>query len=77
MSETPSGLVYVLALASAFLAGYAMRDSKERSWPHIITFVLMAGATIYMIIDVEFPRVGMLRVDSADFVLEDVRNSMR
>jgi hypothetical protein len=70
-------LLACLALASSFLAGFAMRESSVRSWPHIITFLLMAGATLYLIMDVEYPRVGLVRVDSADFVLEGVLDSMR
>jgi hypothetical protein len=70
-------LLVCLVFASSFLAGFAMRDSSQRSWPHIFAFVLMAGATVYLIVDVEFPRMGLIRVDSADFAMQDVRDMMR
>ena len=34
-------------------------------------------STVYVIIDLEFPRVGLIRVDAADEVLVRVRDSMQ
>jgi hypothetical protein len=33
--------------------------------------------TVYVILDLEFPRIGLIRVDAADSVLKDVRQGMR
>jgi hypothetical protein len=33
--------------------------------------------TVYVIIDLEFPRLGFIRVDSADEVLAELRESMQ
>jgi hypothetical protein len=33
--------------------------------------------TVYIIIDIEFPRLGLVRVDAIDQVLVDLRVSMK
>jgi hypothetical protein len=32
--------------------------------------------TVYVILDVEYPRIGFIRIDQADLVLIDLRKSM-
>lgn len=56
----------VLALMSALLAGYAMAAGKTRSWIHVVGFALVIAASAYVILDLEFPRIGMIRVDAFD-----------
>jgi hypothetical protein len=66
-----------LALIAALLAGYGMATAgKTRSLFHRLAFAAMIAATVYVIIDIEYPRVGLIRVDSADSVLNDVRRTM-
>jgi hypothetical protein len=67
----------ILALMSALLAGYGMAGGKTRSRIHIIGFALVMATTVYVILDLEFPRFGFLRVDSFDQVLVELRQSMR
>ncbi len=71
------GLLGALALASSLLAGYGMAAAASRSWLHIFGFVLILGLTVYVILDLEFPRLGLIRIDPFDRVLEDVRATMR
>jgi len=66
----------VLALMSSLLAGYAMAGGKSRSWIHVIGFALILAATVYVILDLEFPRLGLIRIDSFDRVLIELRSSM-
>jgi hypothetical protein len=66
----------VLALMSSLLAGYAMAGGKVRSWIHVIGFALIMATTVYVILDLEFPRFGIIRVDALDRVLVDLRHSM-
>jgi hypothetical protein len=66
----------ILAIAGAVLAGYGTASSKRRSYLHIIMFAGIMGMAIYTILDLEFPRVGLIRVDSIDHVLMDERNTM-
>lgn len=67
----------LLVLATALLAGYGMSAGKKRSWMHTILFAAIMAAAIYVILDIEYPRVGLVRLDSADQVLIDLRSSMK
>lgn len=67
----------ILALASSLLAGYAMAGGRKRSWIHVVVFSLITAMTVYVILDLEFPRLGIIRVDSFDQVLVELRHSMK
>jgi len=41
-----------------------------------MAFCIVVSATIYVTIDLELPRLGLIRVDKADALLRDVRRSM-
>jgi hypothetical protein len=66
-----------LALASSLLAGYGMAASRTRSWIHMVTFAAMMALAVYVILDMEVPRFGLIRVEAFDQVLIDVRKSMQ
>jgi len=66
-----------LTLVCSLLAGYGMGDTARRNWLHVLTFTAILSLTLFVIIDMEFPRVGFIRVDAMDEVLQDVRDSMR
>jgi hypothetical protein len=69
-------LLMLLALISALLAGYDMAGGRERSWMHMIGFAVVTGLALYVILDLEFPRFGLIRVGSVDWAIEQVRESM-
>jgi hypothetical protein len=71
------GMLLVLMLAGATLIGYAMAGGRSRNWLHILGFALITTLTLYVIIDLEFPRFGFIRVDAADQMLRELRESMR
>ena len=58
------------------VGGYAMSASPKRSLVHSIGFALVLSLTIYVILDLEFPRKGLIRLDAYDQVLIDLRASM-
>jgi hypothetical protein len=66
-----------LAVLSALLAGYAASGTQARNWVHTTVFALTLAGAVYVILDIEFPRVGLIRVDAFDQVLVDLRQSMR
>ena len=76
----PPPIVYamlaVVALVGALLAGYHMAGGKARSWLHTIGFAAVLASTVYVILDIEYPRFGLIRVDAADEVLVELRRSM-
>lgn len=70
------GMLALLVLAGALLAGYGMGVSQARNWFHGFAFVLVISLAVYVILDLEFPRVGLIRIQKFDQVLVDVRESM-
>ncbi len=69
-------VLVALALASSLLAGFGMAGSRKQRWIHMVGFAAITSAAIYVIFDLEYPRVGLIRVDAADQVLIELRASM-
>lgn len=67
----------VLVLACALLAGYGMAEAKTRSRMHMLIYSTILALAVYVILDLEYPRVGWVRIDRADHVLIDLRASMK
>lgn len=65
-----------LALASALLAGYQSAHDKVHDWIHSIGFAGIIAFTFYVILDMEYPRLGFVRIDAIDQVLVNVRAGM-
>ena len=76
----PPAIVYLLLVGLSFmgavLVGYATSLNRRRSWFHTLMFAGVLTLTVYVIVDLEFPRVGLVRIDAADQVLVDLRKSM-
>jgi hypothetical protein len=69
-------LLAALSLVGALLVGYETSPNKDRSWFHHVTFALVITMAIYVIVDLEYPRLGVIKIDSADQALLDVGASM-
>jgi hypothetical protein len=77
--RTPFGVFIVLAILSlvgSLFAGYDIA-SKTRSSVHTLGFAAVIAMALFVIVDLEFPRLGLSRVDALDSVLYDVRRSMQ
>ena len=70
------GLLIGLGLICSLLAGYGTAGGKQRSWTHLVGFASVIALTVYVILDLEYPRLGLIRVDALDQVLIDLRASM-
>ena len=66
-----------LALASALLAGYQTAGEKAYDWVHQLGFAGIVALTVYVILDVEYPRLGFVRLDAIDQVIVSVRQGMK
>lgn len=77
----PPRLVFValvvVTVLGALLAGYARGLSGRRSLLHAGIFVLALGGTIYAVVEMEYPRLGLVTIDRADVVLADLRGTLR
>lgn len=69
-------LLFGLSLMSAILIGYGTAANADRAWLHKITFAIIIILTTYIIIDLEYPRLGLIRIDADDQVLIDARSAM-
>ena len=77
----PPPIVYALlgmvSLLCAVLAGYAMGDNPSRHWLHRVGFAAILSVTLYVIVDLEYPRLGLFRIAEFDQLLVQVREAMR
>jgi len=58
-------MLILLALTGALLAGAGMGGGKDRSWIHTVGFAAAMALAIYVILDIEYPRLGLIRVDAS------------
>ena len=70
-------LLISVALLSGLLAGYAMAKRKTRSWLHILLYAVVVATTVYVVLDLEYPRFGLIRLTAADNALVRLRDSIR
>ena len=77
----PSAVIFWMlgaaVIAASLLAGWGMAAGARRSWLHLGGFALLMTLAIYVILDLEYPRLGLIRVDAFDHYLLDVRASMK
>ena len=77
----PPVIVYVLlaglALLCALLAGYGMAREVSHDWLRSGLFALVSTLAVYVILDMEYPRDGLVRISGVDEALVQLRASMR
>jgi hypothetical protein len=76
----PPGIIYLMlcaqALVCSLLAGLDMAGGKARNWILTIGFTAALSVTFYVILDLDYPRLGLFRLDTADQMLIDLRGSL-
>lgn len=65
-----------LALLGALMIGYAAADNDRRNWLHPIAFGVITSLAVHLILDLEFPRVGLIQVGASDIAILDARKEM-
>jgi hypothetical protein len=77
----PPASIFVMLIAIAFvtalLAGYNLTGEGKQSWLPMLGFAVTVAVTVYVIIDIEYPRLGLIRVDAIDRVLMELRATMK
>jgi len=77
----PPTIIYAmllgLALASALLAGYQAAGAATYDWVHGLGFAAMVSLTLFVILDIEYPRSGFVNLGKADQLIVNVRASMK
>ena len=69
-------MLVAISLVTALLVGYDMAAAHSRSWLHMVGFAAAIALAVYVILDTEYPRFGLIRVDAFDQALVDLRESM-
>lgn len=69
-------LLIVLSFGCAFFSGLAMSKNPRPSPFHLVVFAGMLALTCYVIVNVEFPRLGLVRLGPIDALLSQVRQRM-
>ena len=76
----PPPIIYamlgLLLFAGSLLAGVDQGVGKLRNWFHVLAFVLVMTLTVYLIVDFEFPRVGLIRIHGFEQALVELRQAM-
>ncbi|MEI6541862.1 MAG: hypothetical protein WCO86_20400 [Planctomycetota bacterium] len=79
MHQVFLGAVFAIPLpcSCALFAGYDMAARKRLNFFHASAFSIVLAVTVYVIIDLEYPRIGLIHISSSDQVLVDLRESMK
>lgn len=70
-------LLFALALASALVVGFETAEDQHQSWLRRSLFAVVIAVCIFIILDLEHPRIGIIRVDEADLLLDEVLAQMK
>jgi hypothetical protein len=70
-------LLVLVSLLSGVLAGYAMATRQRRSRLHMLLYAGVIALTVYVVLDLDDPRAGFIRLDTAENALVQLRDSIR
>ena len=70
-------LLLTVALSTAVIAGYSMSRHGRRSVLHAVLYAASIALTIYIVLDLDYPRRGLIRLETTDQILEQLRQSIR
>ena len=70
-------LLFGLGLICSLLAGFRMSSGQQRSWLHILGFTVLTVIIVYVMLDVEYPRAGLIHLESADQPLVNLREHLK
>ena len=66
----------LLLLGCSLFAGYDMAIRRHLNVLYAIAFAVVLSVTTYVIIDLEYPHLGLMQVTDSDKVLVNLRQSM-
>lgn len=76
----PPAVIYVMlvlaSLISALLAGYTGASVATHNWLLHVAAAAIVSLVIYVIVQIEYPRLGLVRVDTFDRALIELRATM-
>lgn len=70
-------LLIAVAIASSLVAGYAMANRTHRSLLHGVLYAAIVSVTVYTVLDLDDPRIGLIRLDATEQILQQLSDSIR
>ena len=70
-------MLFGLGLGCSLLAGFGMAASAGHSWIHMMLFAGTLTVALYIVTDMEYPRLGLIRIENFDHFLADAYDQMR
>ncbi|GMU06155.1 hypothetical protein [Corallococcus caeni] len=65
-----------LSVIGAMLVGLTTARGEGRNWPYRLLFALVISSAIHVVVDLEYPRTGIVSTEDADSLLLELRQSM-
>jgi hypothetical protein len=70
-------MLVVTALAASMFGGYSMGTRQAHNWFHVIGFAATISIALYVIVEMEFPRVGIVQMGAMDRAFVALRATMK
>jgi hypothetical protein len=70
-------LLYALALLAAWFAGFGMSREPKLATMHVCAFAAMTAVMLYLTLDLEYPRYGLIRLSSAESLMTELLAQMQ
>ena len=70
------GVLVALMLLAAVVSGLSMSANDRLSPLHMLVFAGTLALAAWLILDLEFPRLGLMRIDAHDHLITDLRATM-
>jgi hypothetical protein len=71
------GMLFVIALACAGLTGFRAGISGRPAYFYHIVLAAITACVLYVTLDVEYPRYGLIRLDTVNHVLVELAETMK
>jgi hypothetical protein len=70
-------LLVVLSFLAGVLSGSAMSTQPRRNMLQIVLFALAISSTVYVVLDLEYPRAGLINLTAMDQAIMQLREMMK
>ena len=67
----------IAAVSTALFAGYGIASGATRNWIYMIGIAATIAVATYVILELEYPRLGLFRMNEMDQALVELRATMR
>ena len=67
----------MIAIVCGGMIGYRASTAEQPPLFYEIVLALVISCTLYLFLDIEYPRFGLVRLDTTNLLLLDLANSMQ